>query len=299
MNLSEAIDRFNNWRSFQIKFKTVKGYDMVLRQFCLFVKNKDLEDIKFSEIMDWFNLMRYLGWDQNSFIPKAMALKKFFEYYQHQGIEVINPLLIPIPEKEYKSPRVLTDDNYQKILAIMPENSKDPRCLRNRLMINMLWDTGMRAGEILSLNVGDCDLIEKRAVIRTEKAKQFRPVRQIFWSDPTNDQLIKWLEKREWLLKRRNLNDDGALFISINNQKLGLAMTNSGLGEMLRRASERAGIAVVNAHSFRHRKGHHIVEMGGSNSDVANILGHSSLQSTYVYTMMSGRELQERQRKFL
>lgn len=299
MLLSEAINKFNNWRSFQIKFKTVKGYDMVLRQFCLFVKNKDLEDVKFSEIMDWFNMMRYLGWDQNSFIPKAMALRKFFEYYQNQGIKVINPLLIPVPEKEYRSPRILIDDDYKKLLAVVPEDSKDPRHLRNRLMINMLWDTGMRAGEAMSLNVGDCDLIEKRAVIRTEKAKSFRPVRQIFWSDETNFQLKKWLGKREQLLAKRHLEDGGALFISINNQKIGLRITDSGLGELLRQASLRAGIPTVNAHSFRHRKGHHIVKMGGSNSDVANILGHSSLQSTYVYTMMSGPELRERQKKFL
>ena len=55
----------------------------------------------------------------------------------------------------------------------------------------------------------------------------------------------------------------------------------------------------MNAHSFRHHRGHHIIKSGGSTSDVMNILGHSSVQSTTIYTMMRGKELEERARLFL
>lgn len=46
MQLSEAIEKFNNWREFSVRKNTVRGYDLILRQFCVFVRNKDLEDIQ-------------------------------------------------------------------------------------------------------------------------------------------------------------------------------------------------------------------------------------------------------------
>jgi site-specific recombinase XerD len=55
----------------------------------------------------------------------------------------------------------------------------------------------------------------------------------------------------------------------------------------------------MNAHSFRHRVGHHIIKSGGSSADVMNILGHSSVQSTTIYTMMSDLELEKRYRYFM
>ena len=68
---------------------------------------------------------------------------------------------------------------------------------------------------------------------------------------------------------------------------------------MLRKYSGRAKIPYVNAHSFRHRVGHHIIKSGGSSADVMNILGHSSVQSTAIYTMMSDVELEKRYRYFM
>lgn len=68
---------------------------------------------------------------------------------------------------------------------------------------------------------------------------------------------------------------------------------------MLRQARKRAGLDCMNAHSFSHHMGHQIINNGGSNSDVANILGHASLQSTMVYTRMSSPEIERRYREMV
>lgn len=75
-------------------------------------------------------------------------------------------------------------------------------------------------------------------------------------------------------------------------------MSVVGVAEMLRRNSNNAGIPTLNAHSMRHFMGRDIVNKGGSNSDVSNILGHSSLESSMIYTMMTGPDLQRRYDSF-
>ena len=67
---------------------------------------------------------------------------------------------------------------------------------------------------------------------------------------------------------------------------------------MLRRYSNRARIPFVNPHSFRHHMGHDVIQKGGSSADVIKHLGHSTLASSTIYTMMIDRELEERYRTF-
>lgn len=241
--------------------------------------------------------MAELGWDRNSFVGKCMALRKFFEFYRLQGYPVIDENLIPIPSKEFKLPRVADEESYKKLLSVIPANN-DPRHIRNLAIINLLWDTGARNGEILSLDVGDLQMDRMRAIIRTEKSKGRRPIREIFWTADTHGNLVQWLKKRKHLENVMHLQDAEALFPSIGSQKAGQRLSVKGVGEMLRHYSNKAKMPHMNAHSFRHHMGHDIIKKGGSTADVMNILGHASVQSTTVYTMMSDKELEQRYRMF-
>jgi integrase/recombinase XerD len=292
MELKEAIKSFSAWRRFRVKGSTVKGYEMVIKQFCLFVRNKRVESININEVMEWFNLMTDLEWEHNSFVVKAMALRKFFEYLRLTGVNCLNPELIPVPQPIYSMPRVATEENYQKLLAIIPTESNDARHIRNLALIKLYWDTGARNTEILSINLLDLDLGSRRAVIRTEKARS-KPFREIFWTEDTNMALKRWLKKRENLAATRTFFDKEAVFVSINNQKCGQRLTNKGSGEVLRRYCLRAEIPYLNAHSFRHHMGHQLAKHGANNSIISAILGHSTLNSSFVYTQLQNKELRE------
>lgn len=302
MYLDEAVKQFDLYNSVKNKANTARGYSLVLRQFALYNKNCHIEDIDINMVLEWFALMRHLGWDENSFVTKSIALRKFFEFFKRQKYPVLDYELIPVPATRHAMPRILDEANYQKLLTVVPDKTADGRHIRNRAIISMLWDTGARNGEVLSLNLDDIKLEEKRAVIRTEKAKSKRPFREIYWTKKTNKYLKEWLEKREQLAHTMEAIDPQALFISIcagQHATSGRRFGIKGVGEMLRRYSNKAGIETVNAHSFRHHMGRNIVEQGGSNSDVANILGHSSLASTFIYTQLSNKELEQRYRRFV
>lgn len=298
MKLSDAIEKFSKWRIWKVKKCTVKGYDLILKQFCLFVHNCDIEHVRLEDVISWFNLLRDLEFQHNSFIPKAQALKKFFEFFKMQGYSVLEPNLIPLPSKQYKIPRVASEENYHKLLSAVPKKTNDPRHIRNRAIIMLLWDTGARNGEIVSLDAEEMDTEKMRAVIKTEKSKGRRPFREIFWTEETNKALIAWIEKRALLKKTKMPHMEECLFPCIcSGASLNLSgkrMTNKGVAEFLRRYSNRANIPYQNAHSFRHHMGHDIITQGGSAADVMNILGHASLSSSSIYTMMTGKELEQR-----
>lgn len=302
MLLLDAFQQFISWKQLNVNISTTKGYGLVLKQFCLFMRNTHIEQVSVMDISQWFNLMTDLEWDRNSFIPKAIALRKFFEFFKHQNYNVLDPWLIPVPDKQYKLPRVANEESYQKLLNVIPQNN-DPRHIRNRAIITMLWDTGARNGEVLALNLEDLDLNNRRAVIHTEKNRGSRPFRELFWSEQTNVYLGQWIDKREYLKSKMTIHDGNALFISIMSSGLhdrqGYRFNIKGSGEMLRRYALRAGIPYMNAHSFRHRKGHSIIEQGGSSADVMNVLGHASVASSSIYTMMRGKELESRARMFM
>lgn len=297
MLFKDAIDQFGNWRQFKVNGLTVKRYDKVLRIFCLYLHNPDIETITLDHVLGYLSLMKQLGWKKNGIIIVTLALKKFFEFYNLQGYKVLNEFLIPTPKKEYNIPRIATEDGFKKLLSKIPKDNK-PHHIRNRALISLLWDTGARNGEIVALNVDDLNFLERRALIKTEKSRGRRPIREIFWTPTTNELLKQWLKKRDHLTKLFTFKDEEALFISISkcgqNATRGGRMSVVGVAEMLRTNSNRAGIPTVNAHSMRHFMGRDIVNKGGTNSDVSNILGHSSLESSMIYTMMTGPELQKR-----
>ncbi|PIY96102.1 MAG: hypothetical protein COY66_05100 [Candidatus Kerfeldbacteria bacterium CG_4_10_14_0_8_um_filter_42_10] len=300
MKLKEAIEEFKNWREFKVKASTVKGYDRELRTFCLFLRNPEIENIMFKDVMEYLNGKYELGWNENTFLPITMSLKKFFDFAQLQGWASFNPKLIPVPKQKYTMPRIITEDNYQKLLSIIPRNN-DPRHIRNLAFITMLWDTGARNGEIVSLNTDNLDTGYCRAIVRTEKSQGRRPFRELFWTESTNENLKHWLEKREYLKRTITFREPNALFISICgsiHDTQGRRLQIKGVGEFLRRYSNRAGIPYQNAHSFRHHKGHELAGKGANNSTISSILGHSSLQSSMVYTNMFGKELEELYHKY-
>lgn len=299
MKFSEAILEFKSWKSFKLKENTIKGVEYNLRCFCLYLRDPDLEKVGWAEIKEYIDGMVALGWDSNTFVQKLNSFKKFFEYWHKRDAKYLDPDWIPQTRKNIKPPRIIDEESYIKLLASIPLKTEgDASHLRNLAYINLLWDTGARRGEILALNLTDLDLDKKKAVIRTEKAKWVRPFREIFWTDTTNENLKKWIERRNQWKARGRIKDPQALFIATKGMHTGNRMGPCAASHMLKEYCLKADMPVFNPHSFRHHMGHDIISKGGSNADVAGILGHSSLESTFIYTMIRDKELEGRYRKF-
>lgn len=301
MKLSEAIKEF-------VELKKAKGhraaktgarYECTLRIFCLCMQNPELEEIEFPHVLWYLNQLEQLGWKPNGINLVGLAMKKLFEFCHLRGYKVsFNENLIPLKEKSFSIPRVTNLETFRKLLRQIPENTNDPHHIRNRAILLMLWDTGVRTGELMSLDIADLDLKSKMALIKTEKSRGRRPVRQIFWTAETHKALLRWMEKLSEMKQKYSFADNDALFVSIGKSPRlmmrGSRMTPRGVAEVMRVLSNQAGLPIItNAHSIRHSMGRDTIKTLRSNSAVSNILGHSNLESSYVYTMLFGEELKE------
>ena len=306
MTLNNAVASFVEWRALKSKPRTINGYMRNLVHFALFIRKLDtpVESIMLEDCIEYLNLCRQLGYDENTINKKAISLKLLFDYLRDRDVKVLNPSLIPIPKKEFRFPRVANEEDYRKLLACIPEVGKMGKPLywhiRNKAIIMLLWDTGARNGEIANLELDDIDLDRMSARIKTEKSRGTIPFREIFWRSDTNEALAAWLDAREDFFKDVEVRDRHHVFIGIKggygskndeNSSFGRRLQVNYVSEILRKYSNRAGLqAPLNPHSFRHHMGRDLAMKGVIAHGISSILGHAQVQSSYPYTMLFGKD---------
>lgn len=302
MLLSDAIKIYvTHMQAEQKSSATIRGYHGDLMLFCLYMRNPLIQLVTPDQIDLYFKEKSDLGWKRNSMVAPAMALRKFFEYWKRKGYPVLDYQMLPIIHKEGVEPRVASQDALDKVLAQCAGDSLYD--IRNRAAILMLTDTGMRNGELCSMNadiLDTCEVSEENGVkqysyvIRSEKRRASQnPHRRVFWYEETHTALKKWYKARAEYVKMFPPRDAEALFISTKDShgKTGSRMTHYTIGLMLRSLSAKAGIDTVNAHSLRHKFGTDAAQQGANNSNISDLMGHASLSSSFVYTHLRGKHL--------
>jgi len=301
MLFSEAINKWVSWKTLKVANNTIYGYQGHLLHFCIFLRDAEIENITLGQITEYLSLCQKMGFRGSSLEKYGLAIKEFFDFYYKQNYQVINPELVPIPKIfDRVMPRVATEEDFRKLLDVIPDESRTYYHLRNKAIIWLLHDTGARVSEIANLKIQDIDLINQWAIIKTEKRRDDMPFRKIFWTKICADALNNWIKKREELIMKTEIldpTDKDDLFLSVNggvcsDGKTGRKIDIEAIGEMLRKYSRLAGLKYnLNPHSFRHRLGHELVKQGAQANIVSQILGHRSLDSSRIYTILSGIEL--------
>lgn len=298
MTLLEAITKYVAWRKFEVKTMTANGEFTDLRQFCLSEKNPDLRSVTLDLVMAHLQMMRDLSYGQHALYHRSMSLRAFFGWTKRMGYTSMDGGMVPQMKIEFKFPRVLSDGDYQKLTGAIPYGSNDPRHVRNLAMVSLIWDTGVRVGELCSIDLKDLDLERKFAHIKTAKSRGKKPMRQIMWTDETNGYIKEWLKARARLSELSVFRQPEALWVGISGWQAGSRLTPGAFCVVLGSYSKKAGIPRVNAHSFRHHMGRDLAMKGANNSTISSILGHSNVNSSFIYTTLDDRQLEEQYRKF-
>jgi len=119
MLLNEALTKYLAWGKYQNKQSSMSTYNTHIRLLCVHFRNCDIEEVKSHQIIEYLDLMIELGWDRNTFGAKCSAWKQFFKYWKKEGLKVLDSDSIPIPEIEYKFPKVIEKSDYEKLLRVI------------------------------------------------------------------------------------------------------------------------------------------------------------------------------------
>ena len=218
----------------------------------------------------------------NSLCTIIAILKSFFNYLFEEEVIKKNPgRKIHTPKKKKTCPRVMTRHEVDRIISAVdfaPKRSRKNRC-RDRLILSLLYYTGVRKSELLHLNWDDINLSRSRMIIKSGKGKKDRVI-------PLHPKLIDLLD--EYLTQRLPLKDPALI-----TGEMGKRLTATSFSNLIRMYVKIAGLSKksYSAHSFRHSFATHLVENGADIFSVQRLMGHASLDSTRVYINFTGERM--------
>lgn len=219
-----------------------------------------------------------------------MSIVRDYIHYQITAHGLQFPLqLFKIKQERSNSHLPVTLEQFQRMIAVLPEN--EPISLQRKLMLSMLWDTGMRGGEMLRLRIRDLDIKNRTVIINNEKNHRNR---MIVWSPFTRRLLRKYMPLRKHLVLSDKEKKDDYLFLSLKRKQKNSKLTTRQLERIVEETKKAARIrAWIKPHSFRHGFVHRQLDEGKTITTVAQMLGHSTSMNVWNYAQLTSPEIRK------
>ena len=216
-------------------------------------------------------------------ISRSIAsMKAFFHYLQKEHLVPMDPAVqLKSPKIEKKLPTILSTEEVTQLLE-QPKGDS-PKELRDKAMLELLYATGIRVSELISLRVSDLNL-QKEYVTCTDLHKE----RMIPFGDVARDALRRYMQDgRPRLIETA---DCPWLFTNCTGQ----AMSRQGFWKLIKSYGKKAGIeAEITPHTLRHSFAAHLVSNGADLKAVQEMLGHSDIATTQIYSQVGQSKIRE------
>lgn len=274
------MEKYVKWKQSTIQASSIPHYIRWIERFQAFTKKNG--DFDLQDTAQFKEFLLEVGYSPRNIQYGLSIIRDYLNYLI--AVEALNfPMhLFRIKQERSKSHYPVTKEDYTKMLAQLPPN--EPLTLQRRLMLSMLWDTGMRGGELLSLEI--TNLKTRSSIINNEKNKRQRLVS---WSTETEKLLQHYLHLRNNLITNEKW-----LFVSFRwkTERKTRKFTTRQLERIVEDIRKGAGIKdPVRPHSFRHGFVHRKLEEGKPITTVAQMLGHSTTMNVLTYAQLSSKEI--------
>lgn len=309
--MSELEKSFSTYLRYELNRSplTVDAYLADLRQFAEFLSSRSLptpsgnnlsrpEASVFSteadllpnastpDIRAWLSLLSAGGDKPRTLRRKAQSLRAFYRYLMKRRIIKTNPATdITLAKTDKPLPQFVREKEIERILepSLSPESFTD---IRDRLIITLLYTTGMRRAEIIGLRDSDVDLSAMQLKVTGKRSKQ----RIIPFSDTIAAEIRKYLNMRdnEETEKTGAARDSGIFFTNH-----GHPVSRSRIAEIVRRMLQGTSVARKSPHVLRHTFATVMLNHGAEINSVKELLGHASIATTQIYTHLSFAELRK------
>ena len=264
---------------------TIFAYRQDLMDFLAFLKKEGLDSwsTKAVDIDAFLAEQRDLNKATSSISRMISSLRKFYQWLVRQNIQKINPMLeIDSPKKEHRLPVALSVDEVTKLLD-QPDVTKKLG-IRDRALLETLYATGIRVSELINLKFSD--LHEELKLLKVlGKGSKERLI-------PISDVAISWIKSYQEKVRDPLLLKSGKYTDTIFLNNRGGALTRQAVWQIIKRYCQMAGISKnVTPHTLRHTFATHLLENGADLRVVQEILGHSDISTTQIYTNLSQQHI--------
>ena len=279
------IDEFiESLKERQASANTLASYERDIVQFDKYFesKNKKIFDLTKEDMQEYINHLIAEGKSNSTISRSTASIKSFYRYLVNKKLAEVNIAdKIEVPKVDRKEPLILTEKEIERLLE-QPDLS-ELKGQRDKTMLEILYATGIRVTELISLRLEDVNLTN--GYIRVKKKNSERNI-------PLGNLALKCL--KEYINKVRPLlirtEEEKTLFINTNGQK----MTRQGYWKILKQYKEQAKIDKdITPHTIRHSFAVHMLQNGAEIKTVQELLGHTDVASTMMYTQMANMNLKD------
>jgi integrase/recombinase XerD len=266
---------------------TIAAYRNDLTQFLTYLADERISswtDVERAHILNYILYLKMREYAPSTIARKVAAVKAIFHFLVADGVLQHDPTTaVDSPQVDRHLPRPLSREEMARLLA-GPAKSNGPRAVRDQALIELMYATGMRASEVIGLDVDAVDL-ESGTVRCMGKGNKER---LLPLHERAREALSDYLENsRSRLLHGR---DETALFVN----RLGKPLSRQGLWLIIKQRAAAAGIErEVTPHTLRHSFATHMLDGGAGLREVQQLLGHAHISSTQIYTEVSTRRKRE------
>ncbi|MEG0285156.1 MAG: tyrosine recombinase XerC [Vagococcus sp.] len=277
----------------QYSEKTKEAYEDDITDFFLFLKESGNDDYLLVTLQDVRIYLAYLHdreYSRNTISRKLSSLRSFYQFLMKNDLLSENPFsYVQMKRQQSKLPRFF----YEKELNALFDSAEGNRPLdyRNQAILEVLYGTGIRVSECVNIKLQDIDFDASVVLIFGKGGKE----RYVPFGSFAEDAIRTYLTEGRDVLMTKTTDTHSYLFV--NNR--GAPITDAGIQYVLKKLIEKSSLTTdIHPHMFRHTFATHLLNNGADLRTVQELLGHSSLSSTQIYTHVTTDTLQKNYRHF-
>ncbi len=281
------VENFINFleRDKRLSLNTLQSYKRDIEQYTTYLKEINATNIAATNkttVIAYLLHLQKKGRATSTISRNLASIRSFYQFLHKNKIMELDPTAeLESPKVEKKLPQILSTQEVELLLD-------QPKCLdlkgiRDKAMLELLYATGIRVSELISLNLNDINL--ELGFIKCNKGTRERSI-------PIGS--ISVAAVHEYLVKSRNFliqdSNEEALFVNVNGKRL----TRQGFWKIIKHYKNQANINKdITPHTLRHSFAAHLLENGADLRSIQEMLGHSDISSTQIYAQIAKNKIKE------
>ena len=284
--IQEYLDVLQYQKNYSVL--TIEGYKREIEHFVMYLKIEgihDFKEVRYPFLRGYLAQLHSENLSPKTINHKMSSLRGFYRYLQMQEYIDDNPfLLIDSLKQPQRNPDFLYIDEMMDLLDSIETNTVLGR--RNKAMLELMYASGLRCSEVVELTLTQIDFQRQLLLIHGKGGKD----RYVPFHDYAAECLKEYIEQDRFELMAVKHQEHQYVFVNKNGAK----MTNRGVEDVVNRVTQKYDATKkIHPHTFRHSFATHLLEQGVDIRVVQELLGHSNLSTTQIYTHVTNQHLKE------
>lgn len=262
---------------------TVRAYIGDVFTFLIWADNLNVDEIDTKKFSEYLYFIQKINYTKTTVARKIASIRAFYKFLYQEEIIDSNPAdAIRAPKRPKSLPDFMTEEEVENILRNV--KIETPAGYRNRVILELLWVSGMRISELSGLNYENLNLEQNEIKVLGKGAKE----RIVLIPDKTKENLKNYIDNVSDLICKTKKTLQSPLFINYN----GFRLQNQSIRKALNEVVQKIELPKkVTPHVFRHSFATRMLENGADLRIVQELLGHASISNTQIYTHISNSRL--------